>query len=507
MKTNEIRKIIARELKREKQTNELTQALTLRFGEMGRTFVSAEIKGLVTFTQTYVKDVPLIIEEVERVSKKEGWYDSVSPILDAATQYFVEETDLIPDKTGLRGLADDAYFARTLLQRLSDLLKARTGKSFPVIDTKGANLVLREVVGEDTASILESRVEIMLNRLTSKDLFFRRQFSAIASSSAGARTSIQGIDAEPTDRFIVRSNIFDDVASRADGMPEMPPHPPAESRQLPVSADAADHGPSPVLLGASAPMIVKPGGVFTARFVAYIEKLEEEVRDLLKLLSPLSRTILGISECQWSTGTQVTVYPRSRHLVISPTSRMFTWSGTRNILDFDVEVPENAGEGTDVLAFDVAIGDFRVAELRLDMQISLQPSSEERSSSRTGVARTAFASYSVKDRARVLDRISSLSTGAGLTVFLDCLSLSANDVFKPALETEIRNRDLFLLFWSRSALESQWVRWELETALKAKGPEAVQMHILEPDLEPPPELKDRHAGDRYMWIRKAITDS
>jgi hypothetical protein len=262
-------------------------------------------------------------------------------------------------------------------------------------------------------------------------------------------------------------------------------------------ADAA-----PVLLGVSAPRAVKPGGEFTARFAAYVKGIEEEVRAILKKLSPRSEAVLGIEECRWQPGTEVTVRLASRNLAIDPPEQSFVWEGKRSLLDFDVSVPANAAEGTVVLKFDVLIDGIVMARLRLDLEISARAVAGEPTTATARSAHSAFASYSSADRARVLDRVAAVRIAAGLDVFVDCLDLHPGEAWKPRLDQEILRRDLFLLFWSRHASESEWVTWEWQTALKDKGKDHMQIHPLDPDAKPPEELADLHFGDVTMWVRR-----
>ena len=86
---------------------------------------------------------------------------------------------------------------------------------------------------------------------------------------------------------------------------------------------------------------------------------------------------------------------------------------------------------------------------------------------------------------------------------MDCLDLVPNEAFKPALAKQIKERDYFLLFWSRHAAESRWVRWELETALAAKGrsrfEKILPMLLEDPTIAPmPQEFGDLHQRDRFM---------
>jgi len=258
----------------------------------------------------------------------------------------------------------------------------------------------------------------------------------------------------------------------------------------------------PVQLGASAPRQVKPGSEFTARFVAYEKALEQEVRNLLTKLAPSAETVLGIQECRWKRDTLVTVKLSGRSLTIDPAEQTFTWQGNKSILDFDVKVSKKAEEGTIPLKFDVAIEGIIVARLRLELDITATPKKKGQAIATADPARTAFASYSSKDRLRVLDRVDAIKISAGIDVFQDCLDLNPGEEWKPRLDNEIRQRDLFLLFWSKNASDSKWVGWELETAIKEKGEQALQLHPLDPGVKPPPGLEKLNIGSNAMWVRK-----
>jgi hypothetical protein len=252
---------------------------------------------------------------------------------------------------------------------------------------------------------------------------------------------------------------------------------------------------------------VKPGAEFTARFVAYEKALEQEVRDLLTKLAPSAETVLGIEECRWKRDTQVTVKLAGRGLTVDPSELTFTWKGGRSLLEFDVTVRDDAEEGSIPLKFDVVIEGIIVARLRLELEITTRPRKKGMATATGEPARTAFASYSSKDRLRVLDRVDAIQISAGIDVFQDCLDLNPGEEWKPRLDSEIRQRDLFLLFWSNSASESKWVGWELDTALKEKGEQALQLHPLDPGVKPPPGLEKLNIGSVAMWVRKGYEAS
>ncbi len=296
--------------------------------------------------------------------------------------------------------------------------------------------------------------------------------------------------------------------SRGEPLPiseaESRPLPPELTPKMSDTLPAREEELQPVQLGASAPRQVKPGAEFTACFAAYEKALEQEVRDLLTKLAPSSETVLGIQECRWQKGTQVTVKLSARGLTVDPPEQTFSWQGGRTLLSFDVTVPKDAEAGTVPLKFDVFVAGIIVARLRHELEITVRPRKKGVATAAGEPARSAFASYSSKDRLRVLDRVEAIRISAGIDVFQDCLDLNPGEEWKPRLDNEIRQRDLFLLFWSNAARESQWVGWELDTALQEKGEQALQIHPLDPGVKPPPGLKKLHFGSVAMWVRKGV---
>jgi hypothetical protein len=264
--------------------------------------------------------------------------------------------------------------------------------------------------------------------------------------------------------------------------------------------------PEPVVLGTSAPSCARRDDEIVARFVACAERLRDDLARWLNEASPRASMSAGLKRCQWRHGIKVRVVASCDRITVTPAEQTFVWDASEAILEFSLKVPPDAGLGATVLRFAVYIDDVCVATLRHEIAITATGrDSGERRTAFQAAARTAFASYSSEDFKRVLDRIATLRSSAGLDVFCDCLSLRPGEEWKPALEKEIADRDLFLLFWSRSARRSTWVEWEWKTALRVKGLSAVQPHPLDPVREapPPPELASLHFGDPSTAIRDA----
>ena len=261
-----------------------------------------------------------------------------------------------------------------------------------------------------------------------------------------------------------------------------------------------------VHLGAAAQEAAKPGDRFVAAFAAYLEEQEEKAREDLARRSPLSVPQLGMKACRWRLGTPVTIMPEGEHLSVDPKFEEFVWVGGRIVVPFEITVARSAPQCSTVLKFNVYIAGARVAVLPLPLEIQINARravpGEVLVSAQT--PKTAFASYSSKDKLRVLDRVTEIRLSAGIDIFQDCLDLRPGEQWKPALEREIRARQLFFLFWSAYAKASSWVEWEWRTAIKEKGLDAIQLRPLEPDDQAPPpdELAGSHFNDPLMIIRK-----
>jgi hypothetical protein len=123
--------------------------------------------------------------------------------------------------------------------------------------------------------------------------------------------------------------------------------------------------------------------------------------------------------------------------------------------------------------------------------------------------RRAFLSYASPDRAEVLKRAQALRA-AGVDFFNDLLSLEPGERWEQRLYGEIDRCDVFLLFWSRAARESQWVRKEIEHARDAARvtgrPAEILPIILEgPPPPPPPDaLADLHFNDPLCYVIAAV---
>ena len=271
--------------------------------------------------------------------------------------------------------------------------------------------------------------------------------------------------------------------------------------------------PDEVYLGVSAPLTVSPGDQFVARFAAYTKACRGEVHRVFKQEAPSSHPRLDLEKCRWRRGARVTVRLVAQHVKVSNPIQTFTWNGTWHVLRFDATVLHEVEVKTLILGFQIAVEGLPLIALRPEIEL-LKRGSDPKATPRFSFAEemapnSAFASYARADRKEVLGRVRSLQIFTGIDVFLDCLSVRPGEEWKPILLGEIRERDIFWLFWSRNAMDSPWVGWEWRTALASKSLTGIQPHPLEPaELAPPPkELSDLQFGAMYEWYLSGLRES
>jgi TIR domain len=118
----------------------------------------------------------------------------------------------------------------------------------------------------------------------------------------------------------------------------------------------------------------------------------------------------------------------------------------------------------------------------------------------------AFISYASQDRSEVLKRVQMLSR-FHIDFFQDLLTLEPGEVWEETIYKSIDRSDVFFLFWSSAARDSEWVMKEVRYALQKKGsnkfapPEIVPIIIEGPPPVPPPvELRDIHFNDVFIYF-------
>jgi hypothetical protein len=212
-------------------------------------------------------------------------------------------------------------------------------------------------------------------------------------------------------------------------------------------------------------------------------------------------------------GTELTLHLLMPGLDVDEPAQSCVWEGEPACVQFGVTVPEGCKPGSIIGTVTLSENSVPVGHLKFKFKVageaaaSVQaPVAEPEPAGSLVRYRQAFISYASADRPEVLKRVQMLNL-AKIKFFQDLLTLEPGDSWEKLLYDYIDKSDVFFLFWSRAASESEWVKREIEYAIKAKtdegeaGPEIIPV-IIEgpPPARPPAELSFLHFNDKLLYF-------
>jgi uncharacterized membrane protein YkvA (DUF1232 family) len=164
MGRDKVRRKIEAALADEEQSHRLEEATRALIAQTGRRPAPKEVAKVVAFVRDYVAHVPLVMEAGLDAARKAGIGAEMQRVVGAIRQYWSEPNDLIPDRLGLIGIVDDAYYALCIVQGVADRFRQQTGQALLPQDFTAASLAMRSLIGEPVATALDTYVSAALLR-------------------------------------------------------------------------------------------------------------------------------------------------------------------------------------------------------------------------------------------------------------------------------------------------------------------------------------------------------
>ena len=109
---------------------------------------------LTCFVIRYIEVVPNWLQQLENLCAIGGV--DFSPVHEIIAGSFAESGAACAERTGLLALLSDAYLAHRVLEEVNDYLQPACGMPLLPMDTMVANLVVREILGEQFACELDA---------------------------------------------------------------------------------------------------------------------------------------------------------------------------------------------------------------------------------------------------------------------------------------------------------------------------------------------------------------
>jgi hypothetical protein len=191
------------------------------------------------------------------------------------------------------------------------------------------------------------------------------------------------------------------------------------------------------------------------------------------------------------------------------------WSGTTESVQFGVSVSKRCRPGNVIGTLTVSQDWIPIGHIKFTLTVTADLHRSTLGISAVGQAarryQRAFISYASEDRTAVLERVQVLPT-FGVRTFQDVLDLEPGERWQRSLYRHIDESDIILLFWSKAAKRSKWVRKEVRYALERKrGDEFAPPDISPVLIQGPPvprpwrELEYLHFNDPRIYIMDRYT--
>jgi len=286
-------------------------------------------------------------------------------------------------------------------------------------------------------------------------------------------------------------------AETADDADTDVPHQRPAAHHVPVPRDGrqADR----VDFSVFAPPLISPGRSFVLEVWAYLRTQRDEMLARASLAERVERGTRG--PVAVTRETELTLVLRLDGFVVPENQDTIVWQGEATNVPFVVEAPPQLARGSYPGQVSIMHCGMLLSRLVFDLVVGAPAGAvgvrQERVSS-------AFASYAREDQAEVFRRVQGIQA-AGVTVFVDVLSLRAGQDWELRIVDSIRQSDVFYLFWSVHASQSQWVAKEWRLALEERGIDYIHpIPLADPSEAPPPqELASRHFNDLVLACLKS----
>ncbi|MCP3870330.1 MAG: toll/interleukin-1 receptor domain-containing protein [Gammaproteobacteria bacterium] len=185
------------------------------------------------------------------------------------------------------------------------------------------------------------------------------------------------------------------------------------------------------------------------------------------------------------------------------------WSGGVIGTSFLVSAPEGVRPGKKFGTVHLSVDGVPAGKIHFVIKLKSQLGFEELSIPLGDSAhryRKAFISYASENRGEVLKRVQTLGA-LKIDYFQDVLDLEPGERWEKRLYQEIQECDLFMLFWSEAARDSEWVYKEALYALDCRTESSKDQPVIVPvviDGPPAPapwsELEELHFNDRLIYL-------
>jgi uncharacterized membrane protein YkvA (DUF1232 family) len=177
----------------EAKEGHLANYLTGRAAERGTSLGDKERREAIELFENYIRTVPELLASASASAAGTPVEATMKKVMEAAVTYWEEPDDLVPDELGVLGLLDDAYFSLGLLQMISLRLREESGQILIADDLSALDDVVRDILGERLADVLDELVILALSNAPVDELIATIEEHSGGFVLASAQTSFTGL--------------------------------------------------------------------------------------------------------------------------------------------------------------------------------------------------------------------------------------------------------------------------------------------------------------------------
>lgn len=216
------------------------------------------------------------------------------------------------------------------------------------------------------------------------------------------------------------------------------------------------------------PRVVPVESWHTLLVYAHLEAVLAAVREDARTLQHAQHPEISSQTAHLLTeGTQITVVPLFQGVTFQPERSSFTWTDTWHPVPFRFTSERRWVGATGTGEVILLAGPLIIASLRISLHFTEPGTQAESEQEEVSAARykNIFASYSPDD-AVVVQALRRTSRALGDESFFDIEALRSSQNWPGTLPRAIESADVFQLFWSSNAAQSQCVYQECQYALQ-----------------------------------------
>jgi DNA-binding NarL/FixJ family response regulator len=211
-------------------------------------------------------------------------------------------------------------------------------------------------------------------------------------------------------------------------------------------------------------------------------------------------------------GTKLTFSLLISSLEIDEPIQTAYWTGDILSIQFEIKVPLGHKIADVVCTVIISVNSIPIGHLKFKLKIiEINSTSYPQKDQKTHIGsliryKQAFISYASQDRSEVLKRVQMLNL-VKLKFFQDLITLEPGDNWLSLIYEYIDKSDVFFLFWSKAASQSEWVHKEVKYAIKRQAenedayPEIIPIIIDgPPPAKAPTELSYLNFNDKFIYF-------